>query len=238
MSTKEAPAPPPGVLGPVAAGYVPETPETGALVPPPDVPDRPAGGGDGPGGPPALPAGTDRNEPPGELWPPGVPTDRSSYLQYLPAIYGRNDFMARYLLIFEAILAPIERTIANVPDVFDPATAPADVLPWLGSWLGVVMDESWPEERRRDLIRDAAELYRWRGTPRGLTQYIRVVTGFEPEIIEPTLSEISASRGQAFRFTVRLRVPRGTRLDRPAIQRVIDAEKPAFAVGVLEVVFG
>ncbi len=159
-------------------------------------------------------------------------------LEDLPAIYGRNDFMARYLLIFEAILSPIERTIANISDIFDPATAPSDILPWLGSWLGVVMDENWPEERRRDLIRNAAELYHWRGTRRGLTHYIHVATGFEPEIIEPTLSEISSSRGQAFRFTVRLRVPRGTRLDRPSIQRIIDAEKPAFAVGVLEVIFG
>ncbi|MCZ2110633.1 MAG: phage tail protein I [Dehalococcoidia bacterium] len=236
MSTREAP-PPPGVLGPVTTGNVPATPGADSLSPVGGSPVHPAGGGDGPGGP-AFPAGTDRHEPPDEAWPPGVPTDRSSYLQYLPAIYGRNDFMARYLLIFEAILSPIERTIANISDIFDPATAPSDILPWLGSWLGVVMDENWPEERRRDLIRNAAELYHWRGTRRGLTHYIHVATGFEPEIIEPTLSEISSSRGQAFRFTVRLRVPRGTRLDRPSIQRIIDAEKPAFAVGVLEVIFG
>ena len=232
MPTNEAPA------APGVAEYVPPPqPVENLGTPRPEVPDQTGNGSGGPGGP-ALPAGTDRQEPPGKPWPLGVPVDRSTYLQYLPAIFSRNDFLARYLLIFEAILSPIERTIANIPDVFDPATTPADLLPWLGSWLGVVMDESWPEERRRDLIRDAAELYRWRGTARGMAHYVRVCTGFEPEIIEPTLSEISASRAQAFRFTVRLRVPRGTRLDRTSIQRIIDAEKPAFAVGVLDVVYG
>src|SRR5262245_1161043 len=67
--------------------------------------------------------------------PPGVPAVRSSYLDYLPGVYHENDFMARFLLIFEHILSPIERTVANSSEYIDPGTTPDDFLPWLGSWL-------------------------------------------------------------------------------------------------------
>ncbi|MGH2632688.1 MAG: phage tail protein I [Tepidiformaceae bacterium] len=167
---------------------------------------------------------------------PGVPYDGSTYMQYLPGIYSGNRFLARFLLIFEAILAPIDRTVENISSVFDPDVAPADVLPWLGSWLGLAFDEGWPEERRRELIRNAAMLYHWRGTKRGMSEFVRIYTGVTPEIVEPTLSQLSNSRDLAFRFTVRLTVPRGTPIDRSLLQRIIDAEKPAFAAGTLEVV--
>ena len=175
-------------------------------------------------------------EPPAAWMPPGASTGRSSYLDYLPGIYSGNDFLARYLLIFETIFEPISRTVANIPDYFDPNMAPSDVLPWLGSWLGLLLDERWPDARRRELIRSAADLYRWRGTRRGLEQFIRVYTGITPEITEPTLSEISASRDLAFRFTVRLTIPVGVEVDRDLLEQIIDLEKPAFAAGALEII--
>jgi phage tail-like protein len=106
----------------------------------------------------------------------------------------------------------------------------------LGSWLGIVVDARVPEERRRELVRQAPELYRWRGTKRGLAHYLRLYTGFEPEIIEPTLSEIASNRNQAFRFTVRVTVPHGQELQRSFVESIIDAEKPAFAACTLEII--
>lgn len=175
-------------------------------------------------------------EPPQAWAPGGAGTGRSSYLDYLPGIYSGNDFLARYLLIFETIFEPVSRTVANIPDYLDPNIAPSDVLPWLGSWLGLLLDERWPDARRRELIRSAADLYRWRGTRRGLEHFIRVYTGITPEIREPTLSEISASRDLAFRFTVRLTIPVGVEVDRDLLEQIIDLEKPAFAAGTLEII--
>ena len=100
---------------------------------------------------------------------PGVPSDRSSYLNYLPGIYRESHFLGRFLLIFESILGPIERTVDNLPYYFDPELTPPECVAWLGSWLGLVLDERWPEERRRGLIGSAVELYQWRGTRRGLS---------------------------------------------------------------------
>ncbi|GAB4324395.1 MAG: phage tail protein [Dehalococcoidia bacterium] len=170
--------------------------------------------------------------------PPGVPRYRSSYLRHLPGIYEGNEFLARFLLIFETILSPIHRTVDNLPHYWDPRLAPPQLLGWLGSWLGLVLDERWPEERRRELIAAAADLYRWRGTRRGMGEFIRLYTGFTPEIVEPTLSDVSADRTRAYRFTVRVTVPRDQAVDRSLLERIIDLEKPAFAASTLEIVRG
>lgn len=186
-------------------------------------------------GPPLLrrPAG---HAAPWEPAPPGVPATRSTYLDYLPGLYQESDFLGRFLLIFEHILSPVDRTIGNISHFFDPDVTPHEMLPWLGSWLGVVLDARVPEDRRRELITAAPELYRWRGTKRGLREYLRLYTGIEPEISEPGLSEIASNRNLAFRFTVRVRVPAGSNVQRSFIESIIDAEKPAFAACDLEIV--
>jgi phage tail-like protein len=222
------------------APVAPSSPPIAAAVPgvtdTPSVALQRAGAGDPPGGS-GGPTDFDRGEPPASAWvPAAVLAGRSTYMDYLPGVFSRNDFLARYLLIFETINEPVQRTVDNVPDLFDPSLAPADFLPWLGSWLGLVLDERWPDAQRRELIRAAADLYRWRGTRRGLSEYIRVYTGITPEIVEPTLSEVSTSRDLAFRFTVRLTLPPGAQVDRALLEQIIDAEKPAFAAGTLEIV--
>lgn len=166
--------------------------------------------------------------------PPGVPAHRSTYLDYLPGIYHDSDFLGRFLLIFEHILSPIDRTIENIPDYFDPELAPPDVVTWLGSWLGLVLDARWPDERRRDVVKAAPELFRWRGTKRGLAHFLRLYTGLEPVITEPSLRDIANDRNQAYRFTVRLRVGRRSPLSRQLVETIIETEKPAFAACSLE----
>lgn len=190
------------------------------------------------GSPPAVNGRRDLTHGSWEPAPAGVPATRSTYLDYLPGLYQESEFLGRFLLIFEHILSPIDRTIGNVSHFFDPDLAPAEMLPWLASWLGVVLDVRVPEERRRDLVRAAPELYRWRGTKRGLREYLRLYTGIEPEITEPSLSEIASTRQLAFRFTVRMALPAGSPVEQSYIESIIDAEKPAFAACTLEVVRG
>ncbi|MGE5595250.1 MAG: phage tail protein [Hyphomicrobiales bacterium] len=191
----------------------------------------------GPGGPPSDPTAF-RPGPPswGGPAPVGVPQDRSSYMEYLPGIYSGNEFLARFLLIFEHQLAPIARTIDNIPHLFDPYLTPRSLIEWLGGWLGLVMDERWPEARRRELIRSASRLYRLRGTRRGLAEFIRLYTGYEAEIVEPTVSDVATRRDLAFRFTVRIRVGRDEDVDIGFLRRIVDLEKPAFAAGTIELV--
>jgi phage tail-like protein len=169
------------------------------------------------------------------MWAAAAVTERSSYLEYLPGIYHDNDFLARFLLIFESILGPMERMVGGIHHYLDPDVAPPETLRWLASWLGIVLDPRWPEERQRDLVRGATDLYRWRGTRRGLSTVLRLATGATPDISEPTLAELTADPSRAFRFGVRLGIPRGQQVDRALIESIIDLEKPAWAACDLEI---
>ena len=188
--------------------------------------------------PPAPPVAEAAAEPPPASSAPGVPVNASSYLKYLPAIYSADDFLGRFLLIFETILSPIDRTIGNLHYYFDAQMAPPELLPWLASWLGLALDERWPEDQRRALILAAVELYQWRGTRRGLSEFLKLYTGLTPEITEHGVGRRGVTAADAFKFTVRLRVPDPAQVDRAVVEAIIETEKPAHTGYTLEIVAG
>lgn len=172
---------------------------------------------------------------------------QSSYLEYLPALYRDDEFMGQFLLIFESILKPIENTIDNLSLYFNPLMIPEPLLPWLASWVDLALDPTWPVERRRELVRSAAELYRWRGTKRGLTEYLRIYTGSVPEISEyiPGMSldhetklginTQLGSSGEGHHFTVTLELDGGSEININTVKAIIEAQKPAHTVYTLQI---
>jgi phage tail-like protein len=68
----------------------------------------------------------------------------------------------------ETLLDPLVATLDALPQHFDPDLAPRNLLELMAGWLGVELDESWPDERRRELVRRAGDLARRRGTRAGL----------------------------------------------------------------------
>lgn len=144
---------------------------------------------------------------------------RSSYLQNLPSFFAHDSLLDRFLLIFESILAPIEQIVDHIPMLLDARTMPADMLPWVASWLDLTLNEKWPESRRRDLIRAASALYRWRGTRNGLCRYLEIYAGVTPEIDE----HLDAPHT----FRVTLRVPDDQPVDETLVREIIESEKPA-----------
>ncbi len=174
---------------------------------------------------------------------------QSSYLQYLPALYREHDFVGRFLCIFEDILQPIEGIIDKMSLYLDAGTAPESFLPWLASWIGMALDDRWPVEKQRALIKSAAELYRWRGTRRGLSQYLEIYTGRAPEIIEPDSTAIetsengedkttfSQSRSASMKqhcFTVVLTLDKVTDIDMDIVRNIIEIQKPAHTAYLLK----
>jgi phage tail-like protein len=105
----------------------------------------------------------------------------------LPATYrsgGTAGFVYRLVRLFGGILAAVEETVDGIHNCLSPLRAPAEFLPWLASWVALTLDETWPVEKRREHISKAVELYRWRGTVRGIKTFVEIYTGMVPDIIE------------------------------------------------------
>ncbi len=118
--------------------------------------------------------------------------DHASYLNYLPAIYRSDsqcsDFLLRFLSLFEALFSEVEDRIVDLSVLFDPVSTPSDLLPWLAGWLAVELDEDWDEEKQRQTIARAFELYGRRGTAEGLREGLRVFAGINAIIEEPIIN--------------------------------------------------
>jgi phage tail-like protein len=171
----------------------------------------------------------------------------SRLLDFLPASYRDDPLMGKFLLIFESILNPIENSVDNMALYFDPRLTPESLLPWLASWVDLALDPSWPLERRRELVQKAADLYRWRGTKSGLSEYLRIYTGSAPEILEYIpgmildektqlgINTMLGSSGAGHHFTVIIESPEESKIDPKVVRQIIESQKPAWAVYTLEI---
>lgn len=150
---------------------------------------------------------------------PGLGRHSVRFINYLPRIY-QNDFMRRFLAIFEAVWLPIQWNVDNFDLYLDPRTAPDEFLEWMGSWFGVDFDDAWNEEMRRVFLREAHEIYARRGTRWALTRLLEIYTGRTPEIIDDDSQD-------PFTFTVKFsQRERDLSALMAGIERIIDANKP------------
>lgn len=219
----------------------PSPPAVDELPPRPHAPtftsgERYSEGSDFPVDLPSGPRGTVPSEPPptpapyasDNGYPVGIPRDRSNWLQYLPAIYSEDDFLGRYLLIFESIMNPIIWMIDNFDFYLTPDLAPEEWLRWLASWFDLVLVPELPIERQRAIMNQIGWLFLRRSTRAGLERLLELYFGVRPEIIEP--------ENEPCHFIVRLPLSRtSSRLGRDIADRLIISQKPAFASYTLEI---
>ncbi|MEM7330542.1 MAG: phage tail protein [Chloroflexota bacterium] len=156
--------------------------------------------------------------------PPGLGRHSVQYLQYLPGIF-HTDFASRFLAIFEAILMPVSWNVENFELFLAADTAPAPFIDWLAGWFGIEFDHMWSEEQRRTVLREMHTLLDRRGTKWGLTRLLEIYTGRPPEIVEVDQ--------EPHTFTVRFPF-RERDLNRPLIEKLIEAYKPAHTNYLLE----
>lgn len=119
-----------------------------------------------------------------QINPPAWSTHGKRMLGYLPRVFRDDDFLGRFLLIFQSILDPIEQRIDASDYYLDPTITPPDFLPRLAQWLGVTLGPDMSLPSQRELVRRAGELHRWRGTLWALREEIALRAGVRPLIVE------------------------------------------------------
>ncbi|NEZ67916.1 phage tail protein [Leptolyngbyaceae cyanobacterium CCMR0082] len=175
----------------------------------------------------------------------------SLYLDFLPDIYRNVDFVGRFLKIFETTFEPAVDILDHQWAYLDPLTAPQAMLPFLAHWVGWSFQGPLSLAQQRALIRYAMEIYRWRGTRRGLRFYLHLASGLPLDdhvsdesqrsigihenfsqgyvLGQTILGESTILRGNLpYHFNVQLRPPRDYPLDETLIRTIIEQEKPAF----------
>ena len=161
----------------------------------------------------------------------------------LPGIYQDDGFVQELCAGLDEVLAPVVATLDCLPAYLDPETTPVDVLEWLAGWVGLLLDDV-PPERRREVVRRAAELHRWRGTPHGVRASVAAWFGVEPELVESGGSGWSAEGGAPLPgepvpgLLVRVCVPDAAAVDVGRLDALVAATKPAHVPHRVEVVLG
>jgi len=180
---------------------------------------------------------------------------RQSYLRHLPAVYREDPasaaFLERFLSIFESVFTDVEEAVESVARYFDSAGVPAEALSWLSDWLAVEAGEPWPEPARRELLRRAPSLYKRRGTRRGLLEVLHIYLQHasaprdgpdQRDVFVVEYSDLDCIDDPAVRDLYERLVPcpqcflvlvRSWFDDEAvrAVERVVDREQPAHAVG-------
>lgn len=174
---------------------------------------------------------------------PGVPTPHP-LVGLLPALFQEDPFATRLCAALDEVLAPVLVALDCLDAYLDPALAPPDFVDWLAGWVGLALDQNWPESQRRALVARAGELYRWQGTRRGLIQHLRLYTGVDPEVSDSGGAAWSSNPGGSLPgdpdAEVRVRVVLGSdsSVDERAVEAIVMAAKPAHVRHRIEVVRG
>ncbi len=181
---------------------------------------------------------------------------RDSGAAFLPPPFRQDPesaaFLDRFMSHFDTVLAEILESNRAFAARLDPWAAPAGpFLDWLGRWFDWRFMADWPEATRREMIAEAIPFFRSRGTVEGLRRMIRWHTGLpEPA---PAIIEHFRLRGRAeplwlggvplapappaHAFTIAL--PASAAPDeaaRAALERIIEAQKPAHTRAALRLI--
>ena len=160
----------------------------------------------------------------------------------LPALYQEDAFAQRLTGALDEVLAPIFSSLDTLHAYLDPALAPDDFLDWLAGWVGVTLDETWPIERRRQLVADATQLYRSRGTVAGLAAQVAIYTGGDVAVEDNGAAAWSATAGgkvpgsAAPSLSVRVTVDDPNAVSLARLEAVVATAKPAHVPHTITVV--
>ena len=159
----------------------------------------------------------------------------------LPAMFHDDDLAQRWCDGLDEVLAPVPATLDSFWSYLDPMLAPDDFVEWLAGWVGLEVDQTWDDRRRRELVASAHSLFDARGTVEGLADVVELYVGARPEIEEgggATWSPVpdSALPGDgAAPVVVRVAVEDPEQVDAARLERLVAANRPAHILYRVEI---
>jgi phage tail-like protein len=157
--------------------------------------------------------------------------------------------LAALLGVMETLQAPVEDVLDGLHHHVDPRQAPPRFVPYLAGWIDLdwllLATPGQPSATAtplasgmgnlRELVAAAVEIARWRGTARGLLRFLDTATGIPGFDVE---ENVTGDPPTPLPFHLRVLAPQAAEVYRPLIERVISAEKPAYATYELVFVTG
>src|SRR3954451_36988 len=138
-----------------------------------------------------------------------------------------DEFLVRFLSIFQDVADTVMSQVDNLPHMFDATVAPPTMVRTLGHWIGLDwVDPSLPEGLQRRIVREYFSLLRWRGTKRGMRQLLELISG-EPATVEEAGGIYQEGESPAEIGHVVLRVRSTGWATEPDLLRIVRSELPA-----------
>jgi phage tail-like protein len=112
--------------------------------------------------------------------------DRGQWLiDQLPLSMLEDDFLVRFLGIFQQLADGYMLQVDNIEHVVDTTVAPDRMVRALGAWIGVpAIDPSLPDQVQRRIVREHGQMLQWRGTAMGLRHLLEMITDAPAEITD------------------------------------------------------
>lgn len=152
------------------------------------------------------------------------------------------------LAAMESLHAPTEDALESLADYFNPYKTPDRFVPMLARWVDLdrflsvtpaELDAGTPTVFPsglgwlRELVVHATTLSKWRGTSRGLLQFLETATGVKGFTVQ---EQVLGPEGRIRPFHILVQAPREADRFGLLVRRIIEMEKPAYVTYDLEVV--
>lgn len=104
-------------------------------------------------------------------------------INQLPGGMLDDDFLVRFLSIFQGVADTLVAHPEQMEHLLDPAVTPEPMLRFIGRWLGIEsIDAATPLPVQRRMVAEMGRLIGWRGTRRGLLHALELLTGQPAEV--------------------------------------------------------
>jgi phage tail-like protein len=157
----------------------------------------------------------------------------------LPAVFRNaidtDAVLPALLAVMERLHAPVEDVLGTIDAIYDPRRAPDAFVSLLARWVDLErvddtdtdrsthLSDDVPVGRLRELIARSFDLSQWRGTSRGLVEFLEIATGVAGFVIEEPGPDDPASA-----FHLRVHIPAAASSQARLIERIVNSEKPAY----------